>query len=106
MKYTREDALKEIRRRADIIRQKRERRTTKILTTTAGFTLVALFAVISIFSGSAVSTTPSAYGAFILSAEAGGFILAAVLGFVLGVVVTLIVKRTQKKNLDKKQADQ
>ena len=104
MKYTREEALTEIRRRAEIIRQKQERRTSRILTTIAGFTLVALFAVISIFSGSAVSTTQSEYGSIILSAETGGFILAAVLGFVLGVVATLLIKH--KKNSDKKQADQ
>lgn len=100
MKYTREEALKEIRRRAGIIKQNRDRRTTKILVTTACLTLVALLAIISTFSGSAVSTTQSEYGAFILSAETGGFILAAVLGFVLGVVVTLIVNR-KKKNSDK-----
>ena len=99
MKYTKEDALKEIRRRAGIIRQKRERRTTKILTTTACLTLVALFAVISVFSGSKVYATPSVYGAFILSTETGGFILAAVLGFVLGVVITLLVKHSKKEKL-------
>ena len=104
MKYTREEALTEIRRRAEIIRQKQERRTSRILTTIAGFTLVALFAVISIFSGSAVSTTQSEYGSIILSAETSGFILAAILGFVLGVVVTLLIKH--KKKADKKQADQ
>ncbi len=105
MKYTKEDALKEIRRRSEIIRQKRERRTTKILTTTAGFTLVALFAVISIFSGSTISATQSEYGAFIISAESGGYVLAAVLGFVLGVTITLLIKQLNKKNSDKKQAD-
>ena len=92
-----EDALKEIKRRAGIIRQKHDRKVTYILTTTAGFTLIALFAVIGIFSGSAISATPSAYGAFIISAESGGYVLAGVLGFVLGVVVTLLVKQLKKK---------
>ena len=104
MKYTREEALTEIRRRAEIIRQTRERRTSRILTATAGFTLVALFAVIGIFSGSAISTTQSEYGSIILSAETGGFILAAALGFALGVVATLLIKH--KKKSDKKQANQ
>lgn len=97
MKYTKDDALKEIKRRAGIIRQKHDRKVTNILTTTTGFTLIALFAVIGIFSGSAISATPSAYGAFIISAESGGYVLTAVLGFVLGVVVTLLVKQLKKK---------
>ena len=40
MKYTTESALKEIKRRAKIIRQAKERRTTNILTTTASIILV------------------------------------------------------------------
>ena len=105
MKYSKEDALKEIRRRAGIIRQKHDRKVTNVLTTTAGVTLIALFAVIGIFSGSAISETQSEYGAFIISAESGGYVLAGVLGIVLGVVATLIIKRTKKKNSDKKQAE-
>jgi fructose-specific phosphotransferase system IIC component len=105
MKYTKEDALKEIRRRAGIIRQNRERRTTKILSTTACLTLVALFIVISIFSGSKIYATQSEYGAFVISAESSGFILAAFLGFVLGVVVTLLIKHSKKKNSDKVQTE-
>ncbi len=97
MKYSKEEALEEIRRRAGIIRQKHDRKVTNILTTTAGFTLIALFAVIGIFSGSAISATPSAYGAFIISAESGGYVLAGVLGFVFGVIVTLLVKQLKKK---------
>lgn len=103
MKYSKEEALKEIRRRAGIIRQKHDRKVTNVLTTAAGFTLIALFAVIGIFSGSAISETQSEYGAFIISAESGGYVLTAVLGFVFGVIVTLLIKR--KKNSDKKRTD-
>lgn len=103
MKYTKEDALKEIRRRAGIIRKNQEKKTTRILTTIACLTSIALFALIGVFSGSRVYATPSVYGAFILSTETGGFILAAVLGFVLGVVATLLIMR--KKDSNKKQAN-
>jgi len=97
VKYTTESALKEIERRAGIIRRNHERKVTNILTTVAGVTLIALFAVIGEFSGAAISRTQTEYGAFILSAETGGYILTALLGFVLGVLVTLIVKRIKNK---------
>ena len=103
MKYSKEDALKEIRRRAGIIRNNHEKKTTRILTITASLTLIALLGLIGAFSGSKVYATQSEYGAFILSAETGGIMLAAVLGFVLGVVVTLLIKR--KTDSYKKQAN-
>ena len=97
MKYTTESALKEIERRAGIIRRNHERKVMNILTTAAGITLIALFAVIGEFSGAVISRTPTEYGAFILSVETGGYVLTALLGFVLGVLVTLIVKKIKNK---------
>lgn len=49
MKYTTENALKEIKRRAILIRQKRIKRITNYLAATASITLVVLFAVIRFF---------------------------------------------------------
>ena len=97
MKYTTESALKEIERRAGIIRRNHERKVTNILTTVAGVTLIALFAVIGEFSGAVISKPPTDYGAIILSVETGGYVLTALLGFVLGVLVTLIIKRLKNK---------
>lgn len=97
MKYTTEDALKEIKRRARVIRQKHDRRILNALSAAASFTLIALFAVIGTISGSGVPGPQSDYGAFILSAETGGYVLIAILGFVLGVVVTLLIKQMKKK---------
>ena len=97
MKYSTEDALKEINRRAGVILEKRERRITNVLATTAGISLIALFAVIGNFSGAEFSGSQSEYGAFILSAETGGYMLTAVLGFILGVCLTLVVKRLKNK---------
>lgn len=97
VKYTTENALKEINRRAGIILEKREKRITNALATTAGITLIALFAVIGEFSGAVVSGSQSEYGAFVLSAETGGYALTAILGIILGVCTTLIVKRLKNK---------
>ncbi len=100
MKYTTEKAIKEIKRRARTIRQKHDRRVTNILASTACISLTALFAVIGGFSGSEISKAQTEYGAFIISVESGGYILASVLGFVLGIVVTIGVKRSKEKDLE------
>ena len=99
MKYTTENALKEIKRRAKVIRQKREKKITDILTMSSFFSLIALIAVISTYSSSKVSGLQTEYGAFILSAETGGYILAAVLGFVLGVSITLVIRHMKNKKM-------
>ena len=100
MKYTRDEALKEIRRRAKVIRQKRDRKMASLFATTACISLIALLAVIGKFAGSEVSGIPGAYGSFILSASTGGYVLAGILGFVLGVSVTLFIKYLKKKNAE------
>ncbi len=97
MKYTTKEALKEIKRRAKVIRQKRDKRITNILATSVTLSLIALFAVIGEVSSSEVSGMQNAYGSFILSAKTGGYILVAVLGFVAGVSITLMVKYLKKK---------
>lgn len=97
MKYTTEDALKEINRRAGAILKRRKRRVTNLLATTAGVTLIALFAVIGEFSVVEAPVSQSEYGSFILSAGTGGYALTAVLGFILGICVTLVVKRLKNK---------
>ena len=40
----------------------------------------------------------SVYGAFLLSQEAGGYVMTAVIAFALGVAVTLLCLRLQKRN--------
>ena len=97
MKYTTENALKEIKRRARLIRNRHERKITTALASTACLCLIALFAVIGELSGSEISEMQTAYGSFILSAKAGGYILAAIIGFVLGISVTLMVKYLKEK---------
>ena len=96
MKYTTENALIEIKRRAKRIRQKYDRRILNILTSCASFSLIALIAVISSFSDGGVCEMQTEYGAFILPTETGKYALIAALGFMLGVCVTLITKRLKK----------
>ena len=81
--------------------EKRNRRVCRRLSGTAGVLLAALVLVIGALPGGASASLPgTVYGAFLLSAQAGGVVLAAVLAFLLGVAVTLLcVKRkTNKEN--------
>ena len=55
--------------------------------------MLLLVLVIGLFPGSGTAPAGSVYGAFLLSAEAGGCVLAAVIAFALGVAVTLLCLR-------------
>ena len=57
-----------------------------------------LVLVIGLFPGSGTAYAGSVYGAFLLSRKAGGYVLAAVIAFALGVCVTLLCARKKKNN--------
>lgn len=98
MKYTSEEALTEIMRRSDRIALRRSRRSRRILSGVSALLTVLLLLVICHTPGATVSVfTGTVYGSFLLSAEAGGYVLTAVLAFVLGVSVTLLC--VKKKNI-------
>lgn len=64
----------------------------------------ALLFVIVAVSGRANSAfTGTVYGSFLLSVEAGGYVLAAVIAFALGVAVTLLCIR--RKNIQAKKEE-
>ncbi len=96
MKYTNEEMVSEILKRSDKVRDERRKRNNLYLGTASAVLLAALIAVIGFMptgmSGGYAENTM--YGAFLLGREAGGYVLAAVIAFVLGVTVTLLaVKR-------------
>lgn len=96
MKYTTEKAVEEILRRSDQIVLRRSRRIGRALTGTSCLLAVLLLLVICILPGSrAQASAETAYGSFLLSPEAGGYVLAAMIAFVLGVITTLLVIRKQ-----------
>ena len=96
MKYTNEEMVSEILKRSDKVRDERRKRNSLYLGTASAVLLAALIAVIG-FMPTGMSggyTENTMYGAFLLGREAGGYVLAAVIAFVLGVTVTLLaVKR-------------
>ena len=101
MKYTSEEALAEIMQRKDRIVQRRIRRACQALAGVSCLLTVLLLAVISVLPGrSGQASAETVYGSFLLSAEAGGYVLAAVIAFALGVLVTLLCLKHRKKMSD------
>ena len=91
MKYTSDEALAEIMRRKDQVVLRRSRRSCRVLSGVSALLTVFLLSVICIMPGQSGSTfTGTVYGSFLLSAESGGYVLAAAIAFVLGIVVTLL----------------
>lgn len=103
VKYMTEEALSEIVRRSDRIIVRRSRRACRLLSGTAGglFALLVLL-IAALPGGPAAASAGTVYGSFLLSAEAGGYVLTAVIAFVLGIAVTLLCRRrkTQAKQPD------
>jgi len=96
MKYTTENALKEIKHRSKLIRQKHDKKVKNLLAASVCISLTSLFAAIGVFSGSEISKAQTEYGAFILSSETCGYVLTATVGFALGVAGTLIIRHLKK----------
>ena len=97
MKYTKDEALNEILKRGRKIREKRNKRITDALSTATVISTFILFLSISIFTGNAVTGTNSAYGSFLLPTEVLGYVLVAVIAFVLGVIITVIARKNKWK---------
>ena len=72
-----------------------------------GACLLAVSAVTGCSNGGGTGAArDSVYGSFLLSPEAGGYVLAAVIAFALGVAVTLFcLKRKKLSSEDKKKED-
>ena len=92
MKYTNEEAVKEIMKRSETVRKNRDKRELKYLTGICAALAAALAAVIFVIpaSMSGAYSGNTVYGAFLLGREAGGYVLASVIAFVLGITVTLL----------------
>ena len=94
-----EERIQRLHERAEQLRVRRERRITAM----AAFACLVLFAailgIVHQISGEISDVAGNAYtGASLLSSEAGAYILVAVIAFMLGVVITVIVRKYNKKN--------
>jgi len=104
MKFDANAEFREVLRRGSEIKRKKEQRTTRILAGTS----VGLFALLSLsvyrIAGNVrpEEGVRTAYGAFFLPSEIGGYVIAAVLAFALGVTVTLLCIRHKKQKEEAK----
>ncbi len=103
MKYTKDEALEEIIKRGRKIREKRNKRITGTLSTATVISTFILFLSISIFTGNVVTGTNSAYGSFLLPTEVLGYVLVAVIAFVMGVIITVIIKKYKRTENDNEE---
>lgn len=98
MKYTTEEALSEILRRGERIAIRHNRRVCRVLSSTVCVLFASLLLVIWTFPEQSVTASSgTVYGAFLLSPEAGGYVLAVVIAFSLGVAVTLLCVLRQRR---------
>ena len=90
MQYTTDQMLSEILRRSNAVADRRNRRRLLALSAASGILFIAVVAVTAVLPGWIdTESEMTKYGAFLLSEEAGGYVLATVLAFALGVVVTI-----------------
>ncbi len=102
MRYSNDEAMREIMARKDRIARKRDARRIRVL---GGATALLALALVLTLSRLTVPSdhAASSYGAFLLSAQAGGYVLAGVLCFALGVVFTLLCSRIREGSRKKRK---
>lgn len=97
MKYDREARLREIIRRSEIIKDRKDHKKLYALTASASSLLLVLAVFIVGFGGiEAAGTDRTAYGSFLLSPQAGGYVLTAVIAFGVGVLLTILTQKHRK----------
>lgn len=94
MKYSIDEAMREIAERKNTLIKNKIKRTIGAYLTMAVLISAGLIAAIYGYAGfGEIDGTYSVYGSFMLTDEAGGYILVAVLSFVAAVVITVLCIR-------------
>ena len=97
MRYPMDDAMREIMVRKDRIVRRREQARRRRL---GGAAVLLALALVLTFSTLHLPSDPAAsgYGACLLSAQAGGYVLLGMVCFGLGVCFTLLCSHIRKRN--------
>ena len=103
MKYDLDEAAREIQRRSAILTEKKKQKryvARYSAASTAIFALlIAVMLSLDVFGPAEIDD--SVFGSFLLSKEAGGYVLVGVICFVIAVAVTLYCVRRADKNKKK-----
>jgi putative copper export protein len=106
MKYDQEEAVREILKRKDAFLIRRVKKTIRSLSyASAAITAMLVAVVVRLTDMGNAWTDQSVYGAFLLSKEAGGYVLIGVLAFALGIVFTLLCMQSRKLKMQKEVAN-
>jgi len=102
----REARLDEIFRRAEAVRRKQGKNRTRLLGGATMALALVLTLLIGGFAGRGAEVHSTALGAFLLGPEAGGYVIVALLAFMLGIVAALLAQkhRRMKQRKEKKEA--
>lgn len=97
-----EERIERLHKRAKQLEARRERRFTALAVSFCLILFASLLGIIRQVAGQitdvTVNSVNSYAGASLLSSEAGGYVLVAVIAFMLGVVVTVLVRKHCKKD--------
>ncbi len=98
--------IDEIIRRLHIAKQKQRERRMRAMLECSCLLLVSLVVLISGFAGTGVTTqTYSVMGAFLLGPQTGGYILVAVIAFVIGILVAEMTRYLRQKRQEEQVED-
>ena len=99
MKYSKDEAVSEIMKRSKKIKQRVRRTENAIISFCGVLCMVSVLGLgILSYKNGGFDIESTAYGSFLIPGVAGGYVLAAVIAFVLGVTVTLIILWRRHKN--------
>ena len=107
MHYTIENSVREVRLRSEQVRKRRENRALGWFS----LGICSILLILTLAATSAPKLPPgsegsAATGSFLLSPEAGGYILAIVVAFALGVTVTLLALQRKRTKPPEEQTPQ
>lgn len=97
MKHDIDEMLREVTERSEEIIKKREQTKIRIMSCMTIMLTMALVTVISVITGdSGAHSSQSVYGSSLIAEEAGGYVIVAVISFVIGVLVTYITQKYRR----------
>ena len=102
MKYDMERSLEEILERSKKLKKQSELMRTRIFGSVMSALAVAIMVILYDISGSyGTESMDSFYGSFMISKEAGLYVIVGMICFIVGICFTILVLKYRQKNTDK-----